>query len=233
MLYAFFGTDTMGVRKEAFECLETLQKEGDEITKLTHTDYKEGMALELSQGVGLFGATQIIVIDTPSESETAEEDIFKNLETMQSSENRFILIDGKYDAAKKRKVTKHAEKVSEVVAGKKERFNVFSLTDALLRRDKKSLWLILMAAKKEGVSNEEIIGILFWQIKVMRLVLKTSSAEEAGQKSFVYQKTKKLVQNFKEEDVEKMSHSLVSIYHEGHQGKTDLDLALEHWVLGI
>jgi len=233
MLYVFFGTDTTNVRKEAFDFLDTLQNDDTEVVKITHTDYVSGMIAELAQGEGLFGTIQIVVLDTLSEDEIVESEILNNLDLLKDSSNHFILIEGSYDAARKKKVTKYAEKISEKKAGKKERFNVFSLTDAFLRKDKKSLWLLLSNAWKEGVSNEEIIGILFWQIKILRLVSKTGSPEEAGQKPFVYQKAKQSLQNFKEGELDELSKSIVSIYHDGHLGRVDLNIALEKWVLDI
>ena len=233
MLYVFFGTDTTNVRKEAFDFLDILQNEDTEVVKITQADYVSGMITELTQGEGLFGTIQIVVLDTLSEDEIVETEILNNLDLLKDSSNHFILIDGLYDAAHKKKVTKYAEKISEKKAGKKERFNVFSLTDAFLRKDKKSLWLLLSNAWKEGVSNEEIIGILFWQIKILRLVSKTGSPEEAGQKPFVYQKAKQSLQNFKEGELDELSKSIVSIYHDGHLGRVDLNIALEKWVLDI
>ena len=232
-MYVFFGNDTTKVRQEAFGFLDTLKNDNCEVSKITSDDYVNGMVTELSQGTALFGTKQIVVFDTPSESKEMEEDILNNLELMQKSLNQFILIEGVYDASNKKKVQKYSEKISEIKVGKKERFNVFSLTDAFLRRDKKLLWLLLSTAWREGITNEEIIGILFWQIKILRLVSKTNSPEESGQKPVVYQKAKRALLNFKDGEIDKLSFSLVSIYHDGHLGKIDLDLALERWVLEL
>lgn len=233
MLYVFCGTDTTGVRKEAFDFIETLQTDGVEVIKITAQEYVEGSIVELTQGEGLFGTKQIVVFDTPSENEEVENELLEYLEGMKESGNTFVMIEGRCLAPKKKKLSKFAEKLVEVTGGKKERFNVFSLTDTLLRKDKKSLWLLLTQAWKEGVSNEEIIGILFWQIKILRLVSKTRTATEAGQKPFVYQKAKRALMGFKEGEVDELSKSLLAIYHDGHQGVVDLDVALERWVLTL
>ena len=233
MLHVFFGTDTTKVRSEAFSFLETLEGKQTEVTRITPTDFQSGMLPEYAQGVGLFGTTHIVVLDTPSEDEGVIEEVFSHLDLLQSSENHFVLIDGPYDAVKKKKLNKYANEIRESVAEKGEKFNVFSITDALLRRDKKSLWLLLTTMRKQGIPHEEIIGILFWQLKILRLVSKTHSAEEAGQKPFVYQKTKRALQNFTANEIDNLSHSLVSIYHQGHAGENNLDYALEHWILSI
>jgi len=49
----------------------------------------------------------------------------------------------------------------------------------------------------------------------------------------VYQKAKQSLQNFKEGELDELSKSIVSIYHDGHLGRVDLNIALEKWVLDI
>ena len=61
----------------------------------------------------------------------------------------------------------------------------------------------------------------------------TKSAEEAGQKPFVYQKAKRALSKFKSGELEKLSRELLVLYHEGHMGKGDINLTLEKWVLNV
>lgn len=232
MLHVFFGTNTAQVRQEAFAFLDTLSSEQTEVTKIVSEEFAEGRVLERAQGSGLFEQVEIIILDTPSENELFLSEVLGALSDIQNSTNHFVLIEGSIDAATKKKLTKHAEDMREIKA-EKDTFQIFALTDALLQRDKKTLWLLFMEAKKRGVTNEEIIGILFWQIKILRLAEKTKSAEEAGQKPYPYQKAKRALAKFKEGEVDALSSSLLRLYHEGHGGKKDLDLGLEQWVLSI
>lgn len=233
MLYVFFGTDTTVVRQEALAYANDLASEGTDVIKITETDYREGLIIEFAQGTGLFGTTEVIVLDTPSENELFEEEMFGSFDSMAASQNHFVLIAGTLNAAQKKKLKKHADKVQEITLDKKDRFNVFKLTDALLRRDKKTLWLLLTTAWKEGIPNEEIIGILFWQIKMLRLASKVENAEASGQKPFVYQKAKQALRNFKDNEIDELSRSLLSLYHDGHLGRVDLSTGLERWVLRL
>jgi hypothetical protein len=82
-----------------------------------------------------------------------------------------------------------------------------------------------------GLSAEEIIGTLWWQLKTLRLAMLTKSAEEAGVKDFPYNKAKRALKNFKDGEIETLSLRLLNLYHDGHAGKCDIDLALEEWVL--
>jgi hypothetical protein len=233
MLHAFFGNDTPRVRQKAFDFSRTLSEGDVQMTALTAQDYEEGMITDVAEGVSLFGVGQVFIVDTLSEDEIAFASLLNLLPVMETSPHHFVMIEGALNAAEKKKITKHATSLEEITADKKERFNAFLLTEALLRKDKKSLWLLLTEAWREGLSNEEIIGILFWQVKVLRLVEKTKSAEEAGQKPFVYSKAKRALSSFKSGEVDQMSRELLGIYHEGHAGKVDTSIALEEWVLRL
>ena len=233
MLYVYFGSDTTGVRQKAFHFVHTLTRGDALATNITEENYQIGIIENLAEGVSLFNAEQVTVLDTPSENEDFFEGVLSRLELMQESLNHFVVIEGTLNAGNKKRMHAHATKMEEVEGEKKEKFNTFLLTDALLRRDKKSLWLLLMDAWKAGITNEAIIGVLFWQVKVLRLAEKTKSAEEAEQNSFVYQKAKRALSNFKKGELDDMSRALLTMYHDGHLGKHDASIALEKWVLGV
>ncbi len=233
MLYVYFGNDAIRVRQEAFDFVHTLTEDDSLVTTISSDRYEEGVLIDIAEGSSLFGGTQVCVIDTPSEDSEVFQHVMEQLEVMKVSQNHFIIIESALKADEKKKLLSQATKFEELTSDKKEKFNAFLLTDALLRRDKKSLWLLLMEAQKNELSNEEITGVLFWQIKILRLVEKTKSAEEAGQKPFVYSKAKRALTNFKKEELDTMSRTLLSIYHDGHLGRCDTALALEKWVLTI
>lgn len=112
-------------------------------------------------------------------------------------------------------------------------FNTFAMADALARKDKKSLWVLLQNARHHNVSAEEIIGTLFWQLKSLRLAAETSSALEAGMKPFMYTKAKSALGKFAPGELTTLSRTLLSLYHDGHSGKRDIDLALEKFLLTL
>jgi len=233
MLYLYYGNDVPKVRAKAFTSLEALTQGEIIPTYVTCENYEEGIITDAVEGQSLFGGVQIIVIDTLSEDAALFEQVLTHVPHMAGSANHFIWIEGVLKAPEKKKIQAHASLAEEITGDTKAKFNTFSLTDALLRRDKKSLWILLMEAWQAGVSNEEIIGILFWQIKILRLASKTKSAEEAGQKPFIYNKAKSALRNFKAGDLERLGEGLLSIYHDGHAGKIDTALGLEKWVLTL
>jgi len=133
----------------------------------------------------------------------------------------------------KKKFQKYTKTLKEYKAAPSERFNAFGMADCLARKDKKTLWLQLQDAKREGLSAEEIMGTLWWQLKSMRLAKLTSSAGEAGMKDFPYNKAKRSLSTFKEGELERLSHGLLTVYHEGHLGNVDIDIALERFLLTL
>ena len=233
MLSLFYGNDTTTVRQKAFAHLEKLTDDDTRTTSVTVETYVPGMFTELAGGASLFGGTELIVLDTLSDDAEAYDALREALPTLEESKNQFIVIEGALTAADAKTFAKHASHVTEAKGDKEARFNTFALTDAFLHRDKKSLWLLLQEAWRAGVSNEELIGVLFWQVKVLRLAARTASAEEAGQKPFVYQKAKRALTKFKKGELDELSRTLLTAYHDGHSGRADIELALERWVLQL
>ncbi len=233
MLSVFFGNDVSTVRKKAFEYVRTLTKEDTLVTHITTDMYTEGMLVDLAGGSSLFGSAQVVLIDTPSEDSFVFDAVMGQLAFMKESVNNFILIEGPLLAAQKKKIEAHAGRVEEHTLPKTEKFNAFALTDAFCERDKKKMWLLIREGESEGVTSEQSIGLLLWQIKILRLVEKTKSAEESGQKPFVYTKAKRALGNFKKGELETLSRDLLKIYHDGHLGKQDIGFALERWVLKL
>ena len=233
MLYIFYGKDSVGVRERALSYIETLVPMGGEVAKVTAAEYREGMILDLAESTSLFGGAQVVLLDTPSTDTDFEDAVLEHLEVLRDSANHFVVIEEGLLAAEKKAYTKYAAHIEEIESKAVEKFNTFALTDALITRDKKTLWLLLMEAWKNGQSNEAIVGLLFWQLKTLRLVERTSSPEEAGQKPFVYQKAKRALAKFKKGELDGLSRELLDLYHKGHQGRVDLSVALERWVLGV
>lgn len=233
MLYVFFGTDTDAVRTHAFETLATFGGDASaRASRITVDTYAPGMLGELAGSTSLFGEPDIVVLDTLSENETAFEEVLRALAPLGESMNTFVLIEKELSVAIQRECRVHA-KVCEEFKKEKEKLDVFALCDALIARDKKRLWLLFVSLTREGVSMEEIIGILQWQLKVLRLAERTRGPEEAGQKPYPYNKAKRALTHFKKGEVDELARSLLIIYHEGHTGKRDTAFALEEWVLRI
>lgn len=235
MLKVFYGNDVIGVREAASIYLTELRAEDDELDvgRLEAENYEPGKLASLSETMPLFGGSKVYIIDTPSQQADFWNEVLAEVETLDKSQHTFILIEGNILAADKKKINKFASDLTEFKAETKKGFDAFKMAEALALKDKKLLWLLLQESFASGMSAEEIIGILWWQLKTLRLAALTKSATEAGVKDYPYNKAKRSLSNFKSGEIEKVSLALLRLYHEGHSGKRDIDLALEQWALRI
>ncbi|MDZ4284303.1 MAG: hypothetical protein U1A28_00575 [Patescibacteria group bacterium] len=180
------------------------------------------------------GASEVVLLDISGEEAEAREATLMLLCELADSPNIFVLLEGALPAPIAKEFKKYAAEYHEVKnIAVTEKFNVFALADALARRDKKSLWVLLLRAQAAGLSSEEIVGTLFWQMKSMRITARTKNAAEAGLKPFVYTKAKRGAEKFKSGELDAHSRALLTLYHDAHLGKLDMDLALERWILNI
>lgn len=233
MLSVFYGNDTVAVRKHAHAYCEELLQGGGELTMLTLEDYSTGVLGERAEAVSLFGGEEVVLIDTFSEDKTAFEDLLVMLPALNASTYHFVVIEGKLLAPIQKQFAKHAIHCEECSTKADTRFNTFAMADALVRRDKRTLWTLFEEAQKEGIGAEEIIGVFLWQLKMLRLAANTKTAEEAGQKSFAYNKAKRALSTLPHTEVLRLTKDLLALYHEGHQGTRDLQLGLERFVLSL
>lgn len=239
MLYFLYGGDKDKARSKAHGLVETLLKKKPDASffKLTLENWSEAHFEEYIGGQGLFENKYVVLADGLFENKEVKEFIVKRLKDLKESQNIFIFREGELDKASLTKIEKNAEKVQELVLAneprKKEEFNVFSLTDAFGRRDRKNLWILYNQAKNANVEDEQIHGILFWQVKNMLLASKVKSANDAGLSPFVFSKAQGFSKNFSAEELEKKSADLIELYHDARRGIHDFSLSLERFILSI
>lgn len=233
MLRLFYGTDTISVRQAGYAALDACATAGADTTVIESTAYQQGLLADIAGGISLFGSGAAYLIDTPSERSEFYEDVLNALPLLAASPHTFIVIEGALLADQRKKFAKQQAELTECKAEKKDSFNVFALADALARRDKKTLWMLLQDAYRAGLSGEEVVGTLWWQLKTLRLAAETQTATEAGMKDFPYSKAKRALVKFKDGELRAQSHALLTCYHDARLGALELDLALERWVLSL
>ncbi len=216
-----------------FSLAEESRDGGAGVSTIDVDSYQSGIFADASDGASLFGGAMLYVIDTPSLSEEMYEDVLAHLEHFAASTHSFLVIEGPLLAPEKKKFEKYAERVEEFKAGAKERFNTFALSDALAQKDKKSLWLLFNEARLSGIALEEIAGVLWWQLKTLRLASQTKNAAEAGLKDYPYNKAKHALAKFAPGELENLSRQLLTLQHESRHGNRELDVALERFVLTL
>lgn len=233
MLRVFFGNDTIKVRREAFAEFDKMRSKGIAATVLEADNYEAGIVTEAVGSQSLFGGNRVYLFDTPSQDENFYEEVVTNLATMKEQEDVFIVLEAGLLAAEKKRFEKYADTIEEYKATAAERFNTFALADALSRKDRKSLWVLFHEARLLSIPVEELVGVLWWQLKTLRLASLTKSAEEAGLKDFPYQKAKRSLSKFGEGELQKLSDSLLTLIHDSRRGFFEIDQALERWILKL
>ena len=242
MLYFLHGTDSTQSRKKLHELLDTLHKKKPdaELFKMEGGEWDQARFEEFIGGQGLFENKYIVVLDKIFENEEAKERITDLLKELSLSENVFIFIEGHVDAPTIKKIEKYAQKAQkfeEKDNGAKNSnakpFNIFSLTDAFGRRDKKQLWILYNQAVVSGSEPEEIHGILFWQLKSILIALGSKSVADSGLKPYVFDKASGFARNYSREELQKMSAQFVDIYHNARRGLVEMDVAIEKFILGM
>lgn len=243
MLYVFHGPDTHTAITKASSLVASLRaKKADaSYVRVEAGQWTPSIIEEHLGGQGLFSNKYIIFLDRVTENAEAREGLAGFIPAMQGSSNIFIVLEGKLNAELKKAFEKNSEKMVECgemkkegwKEGKREEFNIFALADAVGSRDSFKAWSIYRQAVDNGIEPENIIGTLFWQAKSMALSANAKSAGDAGVSPFVFSKAKKAAGNYSSDELGRLMSNLVTLYHDGHRGMTNLELSVERLMLGL
>ncbi|MCD5381605.1 MAG: hypothetical protein LR008_03460 [Candidatus Pacebacteria bacterium] len=233
MYVVFYGSDRGGVKDKATQYIEKNMPADGTLTTLEEGYFEEGQVTDSLGATSLFGGSEWFVFDNPSSNTDFADEVKSSLFEMAESVNTFVILESALLAPDKKIYNKYASETEEFKVDKSERFNAFSMAEALASKDKRRLWVLLQEAKLEGLREEEVVGMLWWQLKSLKLAALTKTADEAGMKDFPYNKAKRALAKFQAGEVDKLSQSLLELYHEGHAGVRDMDSSLEQWVLGV
>ena len=237
MLYLFTGRDVAASALKRDKKLEAVLKEkpGAEVVSLNDENWQSSSIEEYAGAQGLFQKDFIISTSFVCDNKEFAEELVSKLSLAAESSNVFIFLERELpkDVLKAFNAAAEEVVVSDVPARKEKTFNVFSLADALGRRDKKGLWVLLQEARRNGIADEQIHGTLWWQVKTLFLATSAESAKEAGISDFPFRNAKRFLVNFKEPELKNLAEELVNLYHGARRGKHDFGIALERFVLSI
>jgi DNA polymerase III delta subunit len=246
MLYVFCGPDIAQSHEKSQKLIGSLRakKPDAAFEQVTADNWSSALIENHLGGQGLFSNKYIVLLDRVTENEEAKEKLADFNEPMNESPNIFIVLEGKLNADLKKSFEKYAAKVvvssessvnlkgSKVYSGKPE-FNVFALGDAVGSRDGIKAWAVYRQAVDIGLESEGILGTLFWQVKSMIMARDAKSAGESGLSPFVFSKSKRYAENYSEVELRNLLSGLITLYHDGHRGLRDLELATERLMLGV
>ncbi len=192
-----------------------------------------GLINETLRGGGLFAEKRHIVLYDFLGNKDALIFFKKNISAWMGSGHAIELREEKLLAEHKKILAKLGAKITEAKPPKKPKDNtVFAITDAVLARDRKKAWINYRAAIDAGKTPEEIVGLLWWQIKTLWLVAKLG--EKSGQAPYAISKARQALKKYSPRDVAITARSLVNVYHLARLGEgPELEGACEKWLLGI
>lgn len=190
---------------------------------------------DLAQGRGLFEEALGVELDGIFGVDAFAGEEKEVLEKIKTSENTFFVLEEKLPKKTLDLIKKYADKVSEGKAAPdpKKDFSAFSLADALGERNKQRLWILFRESVARNYSLEELHGILFWQVKMILLAHKTTSAPEAGVKDFPYSKAKRFTKNFTLKESEELLSKLTSALIDSRENNLSLEHGIERVVLSL
>ncbi|MDQ3077001.1 MAG: hypothetical protein M3Q63_03055 [bacterium] len=241
MIYLLYGTDSTKARAKLHDLVTSLIKKKPDAShdRMNDEGFDAARLEENISGMGLFSQKTIVEMDNVFRNKEAKEIVLDRIKDIGKSENIFVFLESVLTKADLTKFEKNAEKVQEFeslsaeAAPRDKTFKIFSLTDAFGKRDKKQLWVLYTKAKMSEIADEEIHGILFWQVKAILQALSAKNAKDAGLNPFVYQKSIGFSQKYSHAELKRISSDLVSIYHNARRGITPFDLALEKFILEV
>lgn len=238
MIFLLHGTDTFKSKTKLNDLVKKLlQRKPNAMTiRFNEEEFQKTEFLDQIESIGLFENNSIVVLDSILKNTENKDVVLENLKELKDSENIFIILEEKLDKKTLTKLSKFSEKVQEFNLVKKEeknKFNIFSLSDALGNRNRKKLWVIYQNCKNNNISDEEVHGILFWSLKSLILSKNSNGAKESGLNPFVFKKNLKFSENYSNEELENLMSKLISLYHDARRGIKPLDIALEQFVLRV
>lgn len=221
MLWILEGDDVLKKNKE----IEKIKNKVSPDSVFRYDSIQEDVSF-LKDSQDLFSEKKFIIV-----SEAGFDDFSKDIEKYIVSPHYFLFCVSKILAADKKKLGKVPVLDCVTVKESKEKFNLFAFSDAFALKNKKDLWVLYQKAKRAGVSEQEIIGIILWQVRVLLLV-SHDAEKDAGIKPFVATKAKKALQSFTPQALEGYMQDLVSMYHDARRG-VELSNTFERFILSL
>ena len=233
MLLFYSGNDFEKKQKKIDSVLRNLKskKENSNFLHYDSFDLSDEKLRELLKSQGLFEEKNIVLLTNIFYNKDLKKWILENLEEFQKSESAFIFSEENLTAAEIKKIEKFAYKIEEFKKTEKKE-NLFPLADYIQEKNIKKAWTFYQEALKKNILADEIFPIIFWGVKNLVLVEK-KDLKESGLKSFVYNKAKRNLKNWKKNEANEKLFELAKMHSESRKGKIKFKNSLEKFILGL
>lgn len=228
MLYVFIGNDTTQAKHTA-----RIRATENEVVFIGEGGISYNDAPQYINVSGMFGAPPVLILDRPFDTAEGKHFISEHGSALHKNTLMALLITPRLSASDKKLLPRGVKTEMFDVAGSPEpvRPNVFAFTDTFLSGDRKKAWIGYRKLLASGISPEEIHGAMMWAVRSVLLAGKTTSANEAGLKPFVFSKSKRVYDTRGATCMEDVSRKLVSVYHAARSGQGSLELGIEDAIL--
>lgn len=236
MLHIIYGKDREKGRARFRALRDELAKKYTEERLVVEGEVSDGFLDTIAASQGLFGDTTLFVFDCVFDKKNEQEMLLAHANDLFASPNFFLILEPLLEKSIADELEDAKVLIEECVAKKVDMrpdFNIFSLGDALGKRNKKELWVLYQEATLAGLSSEEISGTLFWAVKNIALMKNAKPGDDCGMSPFVAKKSRGFAENYTGEEIENLSHTLVTLYHEAHRGGEPMEIALERFILNL
>jgi len=239
MLHVLYGNHRDKLRARLHALLSKMAGGDNPPERISAENMMPDVLGELLHRTALFGSVPPVVFDGALSDERTHEMMLACAKDLADSENTFILVEEKIPADALKVFKKYAASVEvfslapSAARSAPQKFNIFSLTDAIGRRDRKRAWVLYRQALTEGMAPEEIHSMLFWQVKTVLMVAVTGNIKNLPLKPFVVGKARGFAKNYSLEELKNLSSALVSVYHDAHRGLVELETGLERLILSL
>ncbi len=230
MLYLFYG-DFDEVRKSLSKKIKELGLASS--VSLSSESFVNGTLDHYIENQDLFSDRTAIILPHFLEDRKIASLLGERLVGMRRSENVFFLLEREVSESVLKGVKEVAAEtvLCPALSRDEPEFNVFSLTDAFLEKDKRKLWVLYMHALRAGVDPEEVYRVLFWQTKNLSIVSREKGP--TGLKPFVEGKARKALSRFSLAEVQRILGRLLDLQIKARSGKGDFGIGLESFILSL
>ncbi|MFA5001287.1 MAG: hypothetical protein WC531_03680 [Candidatus Paceibacterota bacterium] len=248
MLVLIHGNDEIKSRAKYNALAQSLLAKNPEASlfKLSSENFSVSALEELTKGQGLFYQKFIVEGDNlfslDKENKEISEQASEWLRPMAESENVFILLENNPDEKileKLKKLTTKEQEFSKRGAstgrlyGGVPGFNIFSITDAFVARNKNRAWALYQEALMMGISAKEILWKLIWSVNNLLLVKNTKEVSRLKMKPYPLTKAKASAKTFSNDELKKFSAGFLDLYHTTYLGTDEFEFGLERILLSV